>query len=74
MPLRELLEGLGEVGDDEAGLAVAETRNELLGVIGAVPESNDDAVFGEFRAEAGILDWSNNCLRTRASTSFSSPI
>ncbi len=51
MPLRDLLEGLGEGVDDDCGFAAAEALDGLLGglvgIVGGVPETNDDAVVGQ---------------------------
>jgi len=56
MPLRDLLEGLGESVDDDSRFAAAEALNGLLGglvgIVGGVPEANDDAVVGQVCANA----------------------
>ncbi len=56
MPLRDLLEGLGECVDDDGGFAAAEAFDGLLGglvgIVGGVPEANDDAVFRQVRTNA----------------------
>jgi len=50
MPLRDLLEGLGECVDDDRRFAAAKALDGLLGslfgIVGGVPEANDDAVVG----------------------------
>jgi len=56
MPLRDLLEGLSESVDDYCGFAAAEALDGLLGglvgIVGGVPEANDDAVVGQVCANA----------------------
>ena len=56
MPLRDLLEGLGECVDDDRRFAAAKALDGLLGslfgIVGGVPEANDDAVVGQVCANA----------------------
>ena len=56
MPVRDLLECLGEGGDDDVGFAAAEAFDELfgglVGIVGGVPEADDDAVVRQMRTDA----------------------
>ena len=56
VPVGDLLKGLGEGVDDDVGFAAAEALDGLfgglVGVVGGVPEADDDAVVGKVRADA----------------------
>jgi hypothetical protein len=55
-PESDLPEGLGESVDDDGGLAVAEALDGevggLFGVVGGVPQADDDAIVGQMQADA----------------------
>lgn len=55
-PVSDLLEGLGEGVDDHVGFAAAEAFDRevggLVGIVGGVPQADDDAVVGKVRADA----------------------
>lgn len=56
VPLRDLVEGLGQGVDDYVGSAAAEALDGLLDglveVVGGVPEADDDAIVGQVGADA----------------------
>ena len=55
-PEGDLAEGLSESVDDDGGLAVAEALDgeigSLFGVVGGVPQADDDAIVGQMQADA----------------------
>ena len=56
MPVIDLFEGLGEGVDDDSGSSVAEALDGevggLVGIVGGVPETDDDAIVGKVGADA----------------------
>ena len=55
-PESDLLKGLGQCVNDDGGFSGAETLDgkvrHLVGVIGCVPEADDDAVMGQMYPNA----------------------